>query len=191
MALERKTEFTYEDYQSLPPSETERYELIDGELIMVPAPSFTHQHVAGGLFVALDHHVRSRDLGVVLFAPFDVHLGKGVVEPDILYVSKERLHLVTEKEMIGAPDLVVEIFSPDSKARDQLSKRRLYFRHGVREYWLADTEARTVEVLCAAKKDFEVAGFYRYPETVKSRLLPELSIDLENVFGFRLGSAEE
>lgn len=183
MAVEKKARFTYEDYQNLPPSETKRYELIDGDLIMVPSPTWTHQRTVAATFVQLDNHVRSGGLGEVVTAPLDVHLGEELVQPDIIYVSRQRLGIVTEKELTDGPDLVIEVLSPDTRGRDRSYKRRLYFRHGVLEYWLMDSKERSVEVLGRGESDFERIGLYRHPEVVRSQVLPELELRLGEVFG--------
>ncbi|MGQ9734849.1 MAG: Uma2 family endonuclease, partial [Candidatus Bipolaricaulia bacterium] len=100
--------FTYEDYKNLPESETERYELLEGELVMVPSPSFEHQRISSHLEFLLYGFVREHNLGVVLDAPFEVVLGKPgeerVVQPDILFVAKERREIIQEEEIRGAPD---------------------------------------------------------------------------------------
>jgi len=153
-----KIRFTYEDYKSLPESETKRCELLGGELIMVPPPSVYHQRIAKKLGFLLQGFVEERGLGEVFFAPLDVVLGKGekreVVQPDIFFVSRERREIIAEEEVRGAPDLVIEITSPATEERDRHYKKTLYARHGVREYWIVDPEARTVEVFALGRKDW-------------------------------------
>lgn len=177
-----KIKFTYEDYKSLPESETKRYELLEGELVMVPSPTFEHQYASGGLLEILRRFVRKHDLGVVLDAPLDVVLGEDVVQPDILYVSKRRTRIITHEEIRGAPDLVVEILSPATAQRDRTYKRRLYARHGVREYWLVDPDAKTIEVLSLGERGFESVRLYHANETLSSPLLPGLKIELKEIF---------
>lgn len=178
--------FTYQDYKSLPESETERYELLEGELVMVPSPSFEHQNISGNLEFLLRLFVRDRDLGIVLDAPFDVVLGKPgeerVVQPDILFVAKERREIIQEEEVRGAPDLVIEVLSPATAERDRAYKRTLYARHGVKEYWLVDPEAKTIEVLKLGGRGYERAGLYKGDEILTSPLLPGLAIPLSEVF---------
>ena len=181
-----KIKFTYEDYKSLPESETERYELLEGELVMVPSPSYKHQLTSGNLEFLLRKFVRENDLGIVLNAPFDVVFEeageKKVTQPDIFYISKERTHIIGEDEIQGAPDLIIEIISPRTKERDRGYKRTLYARHGVKEYWLVDPEAKTVEVLTLGEKGFELVKAYQSTEVLSSPLLPGLMIDLKEVF---------
>jgi Uma2 family endonuclease len=122
-ANEPRIPFTYEDYKILSASADQRYELMDGDLLLVPAPSTRHQIVAKNLLFLLEQHVRSTGSGQVLGAPLDVVLGRGsersVVQPDTLYVSSARLQIVTALEVEGAPDLVVEVLSPATAERDR------------------------------------------------------------------------
>ena len=134
-----RIKFTYEDYKHTP--EDKRYELLDGELIMVPAPRIAHQRTSREIEIPLAIFVSENDLGEVFDAPTDV------VQPDILFVSKERSYIITEDNICGAPDLVVEVLSPSTAQRDRTLKRTLYALHQVPEYWQADTDAKTVLVL--------------------------------------------
>ena len=181
-----KVKFTYEDYQTLPESETKRYELLGGRLIMVPSPPFSHQMVSGNLEDALRDFVRENDLGVVLYVPMDVVFGEGeereIAQPDIFFISEERKKIIAEKEIGGAPDLIVEITSPSTEERDRGYKKTLYARQGVKEYWLADPEGETIEVLTLGEEGFEQSGLYEKKEILKSPLLSGLSVELQEVF---------
>jgi Uma2 family endonuclease len=174
--------FTYKDYKSLPESETKRYELIEGELIMVPSPNTYHQRISGNLVFLLRDFVKKNKLGEVFYAPLDVHLGENVVQPDILFVSKAHSKIITEEEILGAPDLVIEILSPATSERDQTYKKTLYARHGVQEYWIVDPQEKTVEVMTLGKEEFENSGSYGKMDTMKSPIFPGLTINLCDVF---------
>jgi len=178
--------FTYEDYKSLPESETKRYELLGGELVLVPSPTEYHQRISGNLEFILRRFVKEKGLGYVYYAPLDVVLGEGddreVVQPDIFFVSKERAEIITEEEIRGAPDLVIEIISPGTKDRDRHYKKTLYARHGVGEYWIVDPEARTVEVFALGERGFELVKAYKADEVLRSPLLEGLEVDLNEVF---------
>jgi Uma2 family endonuclease len=140
-----KIVLTYEDYCALP-DDGRRHEILDGELYMTPSPSRSHQRFAINLAVVLHAYVRECNAGEVFIAPFDVILAKTtVVVPDLSFVSRERLGIVTDRGVEGAPDLVVEILSPDSARRDRVDKAQLYARHGVSHYWLVDPDAKTFE----------------------------------------------
>ena len=181
-----KIRFSYQDYKSLPELETERYELLEGELVMVPSPTTYHQRISGNLELILRQFVLERDLGEVYYAPLDVVLAEGserkVVQPDILFISKNRSHIITEDEINGAPDLVVEIISKGTEERDRGYKKTLYARHGVKEYWLVDPKAKTVEVFTLGERGFEMVRGYKSTETLNSSLLEGLKIDLQEIF---------
>jgi len=180
--LNTKIKFTYRDYKSLPESETRRYELMEGELIMVPSPNEYHQRVSGRLEFILRAFVEGKNLGRVYYAPLDVHLGEDVVQPDILFISRERFSIITEEEIQGAPDLVIEILSPATAERDQTYKKTLYARHGVKEYWIVDPEEKTITVMTLGKAGFESSGTYKKSDVLKSSIFSGLTINLSEVF---------
>ncbi len=173
---------TCEEYM-LMPLEEPRYELIDGRLHVVPAPNLNHQDIVGQLYLALVNFVRARDLGRVFVAPCDVVLSRfDVLQPDLLFVSRERADILTEANVQGPPDLVIEVLSPATAEKDRVGKRRVYERFGVPEYWLVDPETRTVEVLRWTEDGYETAGVYGEGDTLRSPLLPELAVELAGVF---------
>jgi len=178
--------FTYEDYKNLPESETQRYELLEGELVMVPSPSFEHQDISGNLEFLLRLFVREHKLGVVLDAPLDVVLGEAgeehVVQPDILFISKTRKKIIRQEEIRGAPDLVVEILSPYTGQRDRTVKKKLYARYGVKEYWIVDPEEEAIEVWALGRGGYERVALYKKADMLTSSLLPGLKIPLREVF---------
>jgi Uma2 family endonuclease len=172
---------TYEDYARTP--DDERWELLDGELVMVPSPNMPHQATQVKLGSRLNNFVEQGGLGHVFFAPTDVVLSdNNVVQPDLLFVSREREHIMTRANIQGAPDLAVEIRSPSTAERDQTVKRRLYEEHGVKEYWLVDPDAMTVTVLLLGERGYEEAGAYSLGQTLTSPTLEGFSVDLAEVF---------
>jgi Uma2 family endonuclease len=176
-----KVRFNYRDYALLP--EEKRYEIIDGEMYMAPAPGFAHQEILGTLFVLLRSHVRDRGLGVVVVAPFDVILSEeDIVQPDIVYVAEKRRHIISQRGCEGAPDLVVEVLSPSSAQRDSELKAKLYAKYGVSEYWLVDPMAGTVAVLTLADEGYMQQATHRAGEVVGSRVISGLSVDVSHVF---------
>lgn len=176
-----RIKLTYRDYANTP--DDERYELLDGELIRMTAPAEIHQRVATSLGWKVAQFVSEKGSGRVYVAPFDVVLSDtDVVEPDLLFVSNERAHRVTAANVQGAPDLVVEILSPSSAKRDRTFKRALYARHGVSEYWIVDTETRTVAVLLLRDAGFETAGTYDEGETLPSPTLPGFALEVADLF---------
>ncbi|MDE2812290.1 MAG: Uma2 family endonuclease [Gemmatimonadota bacterium] len=174
--------FTYEDYQHTP--EDKRYELLDGELILVPVPNLEHQRIGIRLGALLHGFVQERSLGEVFHAPCDVVLSNtDVVQPDLLFVSNERAHLLLGGDNVrGAPDLVVEIFSPSTAGRDRTLKRALYAKYGVKKYWLVDPDAWTVTVLRLGEDAFEVEAIYGEGQTMTSPTLAGFSVGLKEIF---------
>ncbi len=173
--------FTYLDYKNAP--KDKQYELLDGELIVVPSPRTDHQRTLRKLGVRLEAFVEERGLGEIFFAPFDVVLSNtDVVQPDILFVSNQRAGIVTEDNVQGAPDLVIEILSPSTAERDRTFKRSLYARHGVQEYWLVDPNAGRVEVLTLEERGFTLTATYDRDEELISPVLEGLRIKLNEVF---------
>ncbi|HLF25177.1 MAG TPA: Uma2 family endonuclease [Anaerolineae bacterium] len=172
----------YADYAAMP-DDGHRYQVIDGELIMTPAPSASHQGFLLNLVRLIDAHVRAAGLGKIYFAPFDVVLSnENVVQPDLLFISKERLSIITDANVQGAPDLVVEVLSPGTAQLDKTPKRDLYARFGVREYWLVSPEAGTIEVLVLRADLFERSGLFGSGDEVKSNILSGLSFRTNAVF---------
>ncbi len=179
--------FTYEDYKSLPESMSKRYELLDGDLIMVPAQTTSHQRVSRNLGFILVQFARASKAGEVFYAPVDVVFGEGkareVVQPDLVLVSHARRHIVTEEEIRGAPDLAVEILSPGTEEGDRGYKKALYGRYGVKEYWIVDpTRAQTLEIYLPGEAGVELAAKYSRDAEFGSHSFPELRIDLKEVF---------
>jgi len=175
------TRLTYQDYLSM--DGDERYELIDGELIMVGAPNEAHQTASVFLVSRMFMFADDRDLGKVLHAPYDVVLSDtDVVQPDILFVSNERAHIRTPANIRGAPDLVVEILSPSSTSRDWREKFELYSKHGVKEYWVVDPANRVVWLALRRGGALEIAGTYGIGDTVSSTVLAGFSVKVDDIF---------
>ena len=174
--------FTWEDYRTAPPDK--RYELLDGDLLMTPAPNLKHQEVQCRLGRRLAQFVEERALGKFFFAPCDVVLSDtDVVQPDLLFVSRERAHLLSGGENVqGAPDLVIEILSPATAGRDRGYKRELYAKHGVTEYWLVDPAAGTVRIHRLQDGALAAAHTFGRGQILRSPLLDGFELDLDAFF---------
>ena len=186
MALAR---IIWQDVQQLP-DDGNRYEAIDGELYVTPAPSIRHQRIAKRLFLALVELLEKPGHGEVFFAPTGVEFPatEEGVQPDLLFVSHERTGILAEPWVQGAPDLVVEILSPTTAHRDRGVKRKLYERQGVSEYWIVDPTAGAVEVWSFRSGPAgEGAGHERCTGMLPVRHAGERigEIDLAEVFGPR------
>ena len=181
VTAEPKIKLTYDDYAKTP--EDERWELLDGELIMAAAPNMKHQSVQSNTDWHVQRFVRDRDLGRVFNAPTDVVLSEhDVVQPDLVFVSSEREHIITDANIQGAPDLVVEILSPSTASRDWRDKLDLYARHGVAEYWLVDPVSEIVWVFRLVDGTLVQVGMYGVGDTLTSPLLEGFSLELGEVF---------
>ena len=149
---------TYGDYAALP-DDGRHYELHRGELSVTPAPGTRHQEAVISLGSKLYEHVRSHGLGKVFVAPTDCILSSvTVVQPDILYVATDRLSIISERGIEGAPTLVVEVLSPSTASLDRERKVRLYAEHSVPYYWIADPDSRSVEAYALAGAAYALAS---------------------------------
>jgi Uma2 family endonuclease len=181
MSAPARTPFTYRDYARL--QDDRRYEVIEGKLYLTPSPRTWHQRTCGELFAALRKHVRDHDLGDVLIAPCDVVLSDtNVFQPDILFVRKNRRSIIEERYVSGAPDLVVEILSPGTKARDRKLKFPVYARFGVREMWMVDVNTRVIEVFQNVGGRFGSPARFGPGDILGSAVLPRLRIALDAIF---------
>lgn len=184
MVLAAHHVWTYDDLVALPPDDL-RHEIIDGEHFVSPSPSVLHQQVLGSFHLAIGLFLREQPIGKVYFAPCDVVLSAiNVVVPDLLFVSRERAAILTEANLQGAPDLLIEVLSKSTRRRDRTRKLELYDRFGVREYWLADPKRQTVTVYGREGDCLErtaelsaAAG-----DVLATPLLPGLEIALDEIF---------
>lgn len=181
-ASETRVRFNYQDYLQLP--EGRRYEIIDGEIYMVKTNGSLHQVVLRNLEFAVWPFVREKQLGQVLFGPLDVILSEeDVVQPDLIFVSRERQEIITERGCEGTPDLVVEVTSLATSKMDREEKRALYARYGVREYWLVDPVARSIDQMELQGEKLSLKGsYFRKDEQVTSQIIPDLSLPVRQMF---------
>ncbi len=172
---------TYEDYAQLP--EGAKYQLIDGEIIEMTAPTVLHQSVSIELGTALKNYVRANGLGRVFYAPIDVYLSEtDTPQPDLIFIAKANLDIIGEQKIEGAPDLVVEILSPSTAYLDLKKKKRLYEKSGVREYWIVDPLEKSIEVFVHEDGQFQLFGRAEGQENLRSKLLPELALEMTALF---------
>ena len=174
--------WTYEDYAALP-DDGNRYEIVNGVLIMAPAPSPEHQEIILEIASYLRTHVKLTGRGRVFMAPIDVDLGSGnAFQPDLVVVLKAHLNKVTEKKIVGAPDMVVEVASPSTAAYDRLTKYEKYAQAGIPEYWIVKPKTRTVEVMVLEHGEYRSLGIFRGEQMLPSRIVPDLPVGVERFF---------
>jgi Uma2 family endonuclease len=174
--------FTYAEYRTLPETGP-RYQLIEGDLVMSPAPSFWHQALAGTLYTALSVFVTERKCGRVLFAPLDVILDdENVPQPDIVFLPSSQKHLIAKEGVRGAPALCVEILSPRTAELDLGLKRLLYAKHGVQEYWIVSPDEHTVAVYRLQEDPHAPVRTLAVTDTLTTSLLPGWQLSLATLF---------
>jgi len=178
---------TYDDYVLLP-HDGSRHEIIDGEHFVTAAPSVSHQRTVLNLAVRLQPFVKANGLGEVFIAPLDVLLSPhDIVQPDLLFVSSERAGILTERNVQGAPDLVIEVLSPSTRRLDESLKLERYGALGVREYWILHPQWqwRTIKLY----RQLAGGGFgpaavlsAEAGDVLSTPLLPGLAIPLAEIF---------
>ncbi len=172
---------TYEDYCAT--ADDKRYELLNGDLMMVPAPNMKHQRVLSRLDRRLGNFTEEHELGNVYVAPCDVVLSDtDVVQPDVLFISRAREHTITDANVRGAPDLVIEILSPSTADQDLGYKHDLYGRYGVLEYWIVNPMAETIAVHRQREGRLELADTFGRRDTLRTGLLEGLQLELDDIF---------
>lgn len=175
--------FTEADYLSLPDGGP-RYELIEGELELAPAPNRRHQEISANLEFLIRLYLQSHPIGKLYDAPFDLYLTDlDVLQPDLAFFGSARAGILSARGAEGGPDLVVEILSPASQSRDRGAKQKVYTRCGVTEYWIADPGAETIEVYRLQEDPANPVAVVRNDGGfLESALLPGLRLPLAKVF---------
>ena len=175
------TRLTYEDF-CLFPNDGKRHEIIDGEHFATPSPMTPHQRVVTRLSFFLMAYLQANRQGEVFVAPYDVVFSRfDIVEPDLVYISKERAGIITRRNVQGAPDRVVEVLSESTADIDRTTKLKLYSRFGVREFWVIDPETPAAEIHRAGEKGLELAASLSSEGSWASPLLPGFSIPLRKL----------
>lgn len=180
------TKYTYQDYVTW--SDDERWEIIDGEAYnMTPAPSTLHQRISRELLRQFANYLIEKTCEVFA-APYDVIIdgdkenSQNIVQPDLLVVCDKK-KLESGKYCLGAPDLIIEILSPSTAKKDLLTKRKLYEKFGVKEYWIADPENKDITVFILQKDDkYSEPRIYPTEEKVTPSLFPDLHINQQLVY---------
>jgi Uma2 family endonuclease len=179
--LERQTnDWTYEKYCQL--DDDKRYEIIDGNLLMAPAPTLWHAQWSFNLAVILREHATRRNLGTIFVAPVDVVLDdRNVVQPDIIFVASANKDILHDKAIVGVPDLLVEMISPSSVRRDRYQKKDLYARFGVKEYWIGDPGNESLEVFSLKQNGYESLCSAEQKGKIFSHVLTGFEFDLSQL----------
>jgi Uma2 family endonuclease len=177
-------QWTYADYAALPDPDGFRYEILDGVLYMAPAPIPEHEHIVSLVAARLVAAVDDAGLGRVFGSP-DIDVGGSTLRPDAVVVLNANASAVAQSRLIGPPDLVVEIASPSTAAYDRdpvEGKRGACARIGVREYWIVEPAARTIEVFVLVGDAYAAQGTFSGDDLPPSRVLPDLAIPARQFF---------
>jgi len=173
------------DHLDLMPDDGNRYELLEGEIYVSRAPGLTHQRVIGNIYLALRLYLETTPIGEVLSTPgviFDQFNG---VIPDLVFISNElKDRIGTGEKITEAPELMIEIVSPgkENAERDRLVKRRVYAKHGVKEYWVADPEARTLEIYRLKHRSLALVATLAGKDEITTPLLPGFACTVNQIF---------
>ena len=176
---------TYNDLLAMFPHEDNvRRELIDGELFVTPSPIIRHQRLVWRLATSLSNHLDVHpEQGEAFASPLDVVMTPfDVVEPDLFVVLGNQLNILTEKNVEGAPGLVIEVLSPGTQKRDETLKRNLFDREGVQEYWLVDPSRNQITRYRRAAGSFVPATTLAAGDTLTTDLLPGWSLSVDQLF---------
>ena len=186
----KNKKITLADYLLMPELD-HPYEIIDGEMMPSPAPIPAHQIIGANIFSPLRQYVRSKELGVVLFAPVDIILQRDPLrtrQPDVLFIHKDNLPGTSLDDLEGlqlleiTPDLIIEVLSPSDTKKVLAGKLADYQRIGVKECWLVSRETRSVEVLRLSARQSERAGLYGLGETVCSEAIIDFRLTVDAIF---------
>lgn len=176
MATRLKRKLGYEDFVRLP-GDGKRYEVLDGDLYVTPAPSPLHQRLSKRLQRRLEDYFEARGLGEVFNAPIDLILGEhDIVEPDLLVVADPAQ--ISARGIEGAVLMVVEILSPSTRAQDRGVKMRRYADLGILHYVIVDPDAGTIECRRLESSAYRLIAEASAPETLTHPDWPDLTIDL-------------
>jgi Uma2 family endonuclease len=172
--------WTYEEYYLL--EDDGRYEIIDGKLLMAPAPDVWHQDWIGNLHFFLRQFLARKEMGRLFLSPIDVVLdAENTVQPDLVFVAKANKGIIQKRAIFGTPDLVVEFVSASGVRRDPYVKKELYARFGVKEYWIGDPANRSLEILVLKDGDYRLHGAAEEKGELTSVVLGGLRFDLGEI----------
>jgi Uma2 family endonuclease len=166
------------------PDDGKRYEVIDGDLCVTTAPDLDHQRPVMNLAGFIWAHLRGKQLGEVFVAPVGLILDEeNGLQPDLVYVGRERAGILTRRGIRGVPHMVTEVLSPGTAARDRGVKMRRYAAAGVPHYWIVNPAERTLEVFELRDGEYELTGTYGPGAEFEPALFPGLSIPIDELWG--------
>ncbi len=175
-------QWTYATYAKLP-DDGKRYEIIEGVLYQMPAPETNHQRINNWIAYYLTTYVQIAGPGSVLSAPCDVKFDEdNTVQPDVIVVLNENKGIITKNNIVGAPDLLIEVSSPSTARHDRNRKFELYARFGVKEYWIVKPSRKTIEIFVLQQGSYVSKKIYQKDDILESTIIPNLPIKAAQFF---------
>ena len=188
-ALENSGKITVKELFEMDLEEGYFYELLNGNIVKKQAPSPQHQLAVSNLLTFMNFYVLTNELGQCYTAPIDVFFDEyNNTQPDILFIREERAFIVTRDGIEGQPDLIVEVISPSSIKNDRVTKKDLYLKFGVMEYWLIDPIYQTVEIYALEQDKYVLKFMLVESGEVASQVLEGFKIDIKTIFQNKKGS---
>ncbi|MER0442345.1 Uma2 family endonuclease [Emticicia sp. W12TSBA100-4] len=179
---------TYEDYVKLTPPNSGNYELLNGQIIFKQTPKPSHQTTRTLLSIYLGNFIIQNKLGELYTAPLDVHFTEyDTLQPNLLFITKERLNIIGENKIEGSPDLVVEILSPsndnsDAERRPMSYKKHIYEITGVKEYWLINVEKQSLTLYKQVDNELRWQRDIQKNEVLTSEIIKGFELELNKIF---------
>lgn len=178
---ERK--ITVEEFFEMELEEGYFYELINGHIVKKQALSPLHQEAVTNMSTLINNFIKEKDLGKCYVSPIDVFFDKyNNAQPDVLFIKKDRLFIVTHDGIMGHPDLIVEVLSPSTYRNDRTSKKDLYCQFGVSEYWIVDPKNQAIEVYFLENDDYKMISFAIETGEIESKVLEGFKMDITSIF---------
>ncbi|HMJ27064.1 MAG TPA: Uma2 family endonuclease [Pyrinomonadaceae bacterium] len=184
MAARIEPLMTVDDLDAMP-EDGNRYEVIEGELFVSRAPGLPHQIVSGNIFGQFWQYLLDHPVGKIIATPGLMLSQYSGVIPDLVFYTHARgAEIIADERLVAAPDIVIEILSPgrENVARDRIAKRQLYAKYGVNEYWIVDSENRSIEIYRQAANTLEFATILRNDDSVTSPLLSGFKCPVAKIF---------
>ncbi|MCI4625245.1 MAG: Uma2 family endonuclease [Candidatus Magnetoovum sp. WYHC-5] len=158
-------------------------EIINGEITMGPSPFGKHQNISGNLYYVIRQYIEKYKLGRLYYSPLDVILEEGInrLQPDLLFIKKDNVN-IDQDWIRGVPDMVCEIVSTGSVVKDTITKKDIYERYKVQEYWIVIPELKTIEVLCLDGDKYKLFSIAEGTGFIQSKIIEGLCIDINDIF---------
>jgi Uma2 family endonuclease len=184
MAARIEPLMTVDDLDAMP-EDGNRYEVIEGELFVSRAPGLPHQIVSANIFGCFWNYLATNPIGRIIATPGLILSQYSGVIPDLVFYTHARGdEIIANDRLNAAPEIVIEILSYGSEnvSRDRVAKRQLYEKHNVNEYWIVDSENRSVEIYRLANQALELSAMLRNDDEITSPALPGLTCRLSKIF---------